>query len=646
MKTKTTLLTVILVFVIVFLSHAQKQTNNEGILHLPSNVKASLLMSSEDLSFFNDKIYPDIFGQFWMIKDSLMLCADFENDASNMEILRLPKEIKQCRELLWLAPNKIIILDGDNLKILEQEQIRSLSELPYKNMNIVAASDSSIYVFGKTTKETNSYELFLYNTNGKWMKICELDKKINAVLGDGIMTFVAAGEKIYALDFITESSILYSGDDEILSLAATEDGNLFFSTTKTINYTDDLETTYSFANIGASKLWCFNDNLYILHVDNSLIKIAPTSNFKEFNISYIQDCNLNSTAEYHWNKAERLFNASQNATEFLLAANEYDNVLKHSPNCAGAYYNKAVCYELMGKLNSENYDIATKCYQKYIELAPNAEDKIDVQRKIRELENKKDVTANTYIQKGIDVYKEKNYDKAIEYFKKAIEIDPNCALAYSHLGNMYSWKNEYEQAIAYNYKALEIDNDFARAYRSLGNSYLSLGNADYALYFLKVFVKLDAYENSYDAYDCYNLGIDNYNSMNKYLAIAYFYNVVNLFPQILYTDPNLASRTYYLLAKSYSSGYYIQMPVTNSSVCIYYHLNEVLTNYELSAYYAYERDGVDKKNKQNKRNAIEAYHRLAFLYLNDLRDKSMAKWYWSKAAKLGDRAARQNKRGL
>ena len=44
-----------------------------------------------------------------------------------------------------------------------------------------------------------------------------------------------------------------------------------------------------------------------------------------------------------------------------------------------------------------------------------------------------------------------NYDKALEYLQKAIEINPNHKLSYNTIGNIYNTKLKYELA-EFNFK--------------------------------------------------------------------------------------------------------------------------------------------------------------------------------------------------
>jgi len=88
------------------------------------------------------------------------------------------------------------------------------------------------------------------------------------------------------------------------------------------------------------------------------------------------------------------------------------------------------------------------------------------------------------------------YDKAIEYYKKALKIDikklgpehPSVATRYNNFGLAYNNKGDYNKAIKYYQKALKIDlkklgpehPDVATAYNNLGWTYRSRGNYDKA----------------------------------------------------------------------------------------------------------------------------------------------------------------------
>lgn len=69
-------------------------------------------------------------------------------------------------------------------------------------------------------------------------------------------------------------------------------------------------------------------------------------------------------------------------------------------------------------------------------------------------ENKK---ALENYQLGIDESEKQNYKGAIEYYKKAVKIDPNFAFAYDNMGICYRRLEKYDEAIEAYEKSLKID---------------------------------------------------------------------------------------------------------------------------------------------------------------------------------------------
>jgi serine/threonine protein kinase/lipopolysaccharide biosynthesis regulator YciM len=104
-----------------------------------------------------------------------------------------------------------------------------------------------------------------------------------------------------------------------------------------------------------------------------------------------------------------------------------------------------------------------------------------VQRKPTE-----NLTAYEYYLRGRDYYsryRKQDNENAIELFKKALELDPNYAMAYAGLGDAYGqgvgkfrfapvW---LDSAIEVSQRAISIDPNCAEAYKALGVSYLVKG---------------------------------------------------------------------------------------------------------------------------------------------------------------------------
>ena len=84
-------------------------------------------------------------------------------------------------------------------------------------------------------------------------------------------------------------------------------------------------------------------------------------------------------------------------------------------------------------------------------------------------------TAKEYFDKGIAYLNKGMFDQAITELKKALEIDPNLAEAYTTLGAAYAGKGMLDKAIAEFKKAIEINPNYAMAHNDLGIAYLDKG---------------------------------------------------------------------------------------------------------------------------------------------------------------------------
>lgn len=84
-------------------------------------------------------------------------------------------------------------------------------------------------------------------------------------------------------------------------------------------------------------------------------------------------------------------------------------------------------------------------------------------------------SAYQYRERGVTYGEQGLYDKAIEEFKKALEIDANDYRAYYWIGFSYSYKKMPDEAIAYYKKAIEIEPNFPNAYFDLGIDYSAKG---------------------------------------------------------------------------------------------------------------------------------------------------------------------------
>ena len=154
----------------------------------------------------------------------------------------------------------------------------------------------------------------------------------------------------------------------------------------------------------------------------------------------------------------------------------------------------------MGDVHSDqkNYDKAIECYNKAIKLDKEF--------------------AYPWIGLGYIYTDQKNYDKAIECYNKAIELDNKDALPWNGLGDVHSDQKNYDKAIGCYNKSIELDNKDAYPWNKLGNILRIQGNYNKAIECYNKAIEL----NSEYALPWNGLGLV-YKSLENYdKAIEYF----------------------------------------------------------------------------------------------------------------------------
>src|SRR5207302_1643309 len=71
-----------------------------------------------------------------------------------------------------------------------------------------------------------------------------------------------------------------------------------------------------------------------------------------------------------------------------------------------------------------------------------------------------------------------DYPQAIEAYTRAIQSDPNCALAYANRASAYFSNGDFERTIDDCNHALELDPKLALAYSNRGGAYLNLNDLE------------------------------------------------------------------------------------------------------------------------------------------------------------------------
>lgn len=95
-----------------------------------------------------------------------------------------------------------------------------------------------------------------------------------------------------------------------------------------------------------------------------------------------------------------------------------------------------------------------------------------------------------HVQQGTAYREQGKFDEAIAEYTKAIELDPDLAVAYNNRGCAYSWNKDYENAMADLSRAIELDPMQASAYLNRGSLYIGQDEEDKAIADLEMVIAL------------------------------------------------------------------------------------------------------------------------------------------------------------
>jgi tetratricopeptide (TPR) repeat protein len=153
-------------------------------------------------------------------------------------------------------------------------------------------------------------------------------------------------------------------------------------------------------------------------------------------------------------------------------------------------------------------------------------------------EEKKKGCTGLYLEQNVFVYclrggayhERKDYNKAIEDYTKAIDLDPNYARAYSSRGDAYHCKENYNKAIEDYTKAIALDPNLANAYFERGCVYVAKNFISKAIEDFSQVIRLKP-DNS-DAYGLRGILYCNVDKSNysKSLAVANLMMAMKLGP--------------------------------------------------------------------------------------------------------------------
>ena len=133
----------------------------------------------------------------------------------------------------------------------------------------------------------------------------------------------------------------------------------------------------------------------------------------------------------------------------------------------------------------------------------------------------------SYNNRGIDYSEKGEYDLAVKYFTKAIELKPDYAIAYNNRGAVYRSKGEHDLAIEDCDKAIQLKSDYAEPYSNRGSTYRNKGDYNRAIEDYDIAIKLKP--SFVEAY--YNRGLAYHEKDELDIAIKDYSKAIELNPE-------------------------------------------------------------------------------------------------------------------
>ena len=277
--------------------------------------------------------------------------------------------------------------------------------------------------------------------------------------------------------------------------------------------------------------------IYALASEVSL-KLDRLEDSNKFMKLAIENDPKNDVFRSEWEKIEQLNLSLKSAKKTFDSGyveesiNEYNNLISIYPNQGIIHYTLGLIYKSI-----DNYNLAIYQYNLAVKSNPFEE---KYTKAIL-------VISQTMAKKGDTDYRRREYQSAIDYYKKAIEYSPTYSLALfklartyykagdlanasiylkkniqidynqeqSHkmLGDIARRNGNIEKAITYYNNAVNINNNYSKAYYSLGSTLIKKGDNENAHLALDTATKLDStYSKAFGALGLVEQNLENYES--------------------------------------------------------------------------------------------------------------------------------------
>ena len=252
------------------ITFSQQQSNK----HLLEDAQMEILLDSTVTASFRDNVYMDVWERLWIPNHQKLACIDLSEDTLNVQFANLDINAS-IHDISWQNNGNMIVATDSTLFFLTDDGYTEIAKLPYSGMCVRAASDSTLYILGKSTVR-NEYDTI----SGSLQRLFSTKERIVDVVGNGNITILVLDKELALFSPKVEPTVFFSFDSEIQSIAITDYGSFFIATSNGILYFDDLGHFYLLSKIGAKKLWYRNRKLYILF-KNGNFSVMPINDIQE-----------------------------------------------------------------------------------------------------------------------------------------------------------------------------------------------------------------------------------------------------------------------------------------------------------------------------------------------------------------------------
>ena len=217
-------------------------------------------------------------GQPTLLQNNIFYTLKNQKDQHTMPPFRVGGK-QEINNYAWMNDGTLLMVAEKQLGGLTATGFKRILTLPTAGMKVEPATESVCYIFRGDTKEQQR-NLYLYRKGGKLLHLLEAPEPITAVAGDGVLTFAAIGDSVFAVIADNPPVLVYTSDEKIVSLAAsTVTTGIFFSTVNKVGYIYQRGQGYVFIKNKGGQVRVHNDDLYLFLEGEGILKVDPVTNF-------------------------------------------------------------------------------------------------------------------------------------------------------------------------------------------------------------------------------------------------------------------------------------------------------------------------------------------------------------------------------